>query len=75
MTERLTEATTEEEIWEEVEDCFYSLYKDVKHRCYPKQDIVGARYIEVLARRHLSRIDYLLLHLDQRAKKERSEVR
>ena len=52
---------TDEERWAEIEECFEAVRLDVENRCYADRSIVGARYLELLVRRHLRRIDELLL--------------
>lgn len=58
---------TDDEIWEQVEDCFYSIHKDMENRCYPEHSVTGARHIQILARQHLAWIDRALLEIDVRA--------
>jgi len=65
---------TIDEIWEDIEDEFYGMYKDVKHRCYSKHSVTGARYIQVLVRRHLARIDYALLVMETRLAKKEPQI-
>jgi len=52
---------TEEERWQEIEECFDSIRLDVKNRCYTDRSIVGVRYIMSSVRYNLWRVDKLLL--------------
>ena len=60
---------TNGEIWEQVEDCFYTISMDVGHRSYTKHSMNGARYIQHLVRKNLAWIDRALLEIDVRAAK------
>lgn len=62
---------TDNEIWAEIEDCFYSIQKDVEHRCY--SSMTGARYIQHLVRKNLIWIDRALLEIEVRAAKAGKE--
>lgn len=73
VTDQLTEATTKEEIWEEIDDCFHAVHKAIENRSYSKYSVTGARYIQWLVRGDMRRIDYLLWYLDERAKKGHSK--
>ena len=59
---------TNDEIWEEIEECFYGIYKDVANRCYPKHSVTGIRYLQILVGRHLAWIDRALLEIEVRSK-------
>ena len=61
---------TNDEIWEQVEECFYGIYKDVTNRCYAKHSMTGIRYLQVLVRRHLAYIDRALLEIEVRVNGE-----
>lgn len=52
---------TRDERWREIEECFDSIELDIQHRCYSGRSVSGPGYIALLVRRHLSRIDLLLL--------------
>ena len=54
------------ELWAEVEECFYGMYKDVANRCYSKHSLTGVRHLQVLVRRHLAQIDRALLEIEVR---------
>ena len=64
---------TNDEIWEQVEDCFYTISMDVEHRSYGQHSMNGARYIQHLVRKHLTWIDRALLEIDVRAAKAAKE--
>jgi len=55
---------TNDEIREEIEECFYSIYKDVTNRCYSKHSMTGVRHLQVLVRRNLAYIDRALLEIE-----------
>lgn len=57
---------TDNEIWEQIEDCFYGMYKDVEYRCYSEHSMTGARHIQHLVRKHLAWIDRALLEIEAR---------
>lgn len=63
---------TNDEIWEEVEECFYGMYKDAVNRCYTKHSMTGIRHLQLLVRRNLIRIDRALLEIEARAKPTRT---
>ena len=56
---------TKEERWKEIEECFKSIELDVKSRCYVEHSTTGIRYMVLLVRKHLGRIDELLLELSK----------
>lgn len=52
---------TEDERWDEIEELFDSIVLDVQHRCYAEHSPIGAGHVALLVKRHLVRIDELLL--------------
>jgi len=58
---------TNNEIWDEIEDCFYTISMDVGHRSYAQHSKTGARHLQHLVRRNLTWIDRALLEIDVRA--------
>ena len=65
---------TNDEIWEQIEECFYDMHKDVANRCYPEHSTSGARHIQFLVRRHLVWIDRALLEIEIRLRQKRETV-
>jgi len=61
---------TNDEIWEQVEDCFDNMRMDVENRCYREHSMTGARHIQHLVRQHLIWIDRALLEIEIRAENE-----
>lgn len=59
---------TNVEIWEQIEDCFHAIHKDVANRCYSKHSMTGARHIQYLVRKNLIWIDRALLEIEIRTK-------
>lgn len=49
------------EAWTIIEELLDSIASDVHHRCYVPQSHTGVRSITLLVKRHLIRIDELLL--------------
>lgn len=47
--------------WLEIEECLDSLVMDVQHRCYPEHSDTGVRGLMLLVRRHLWKVEQLLL--------------
>jgi len=57
---------TNDEIWDEIEECFYTISMDVGHRSYGGHSTIGARYIQHLVRKNLIWIDRALLEIEVR---------
>lgn len=51
----------EAERWTFIEELLDSIILDVRHRCYVSKSHTGVRYVTSLVRRHLMRIEELLL--------------
>ena len=47
--------------WLEIEECLDSIVLDVQNRCYPEQSDTGVRGLMLLVRRHLWKVEQLLL--------------
>lgn len=57
---------TTDELWTEAEMWLDAIEDMISHRCYPEHSATGMKNIQLDIRRHLARVDYLLLVIEAR---------